>query len=219
MRISVLMGCILLASVVTATAVADWTWHLENLNPGNPSGITTGAATTIGTGEGASVYVSRANSGRNIFATLEGRIRLDAWRGKRLRLTFQLKDYAARSEVIARIEKSNGAGVVSVAERNANHSGSGDARQFVLDVPDNATDLAIDVRALGNGTVYVGDIKLTAADAKAPLSRIVRIDYSCSQYEQEPCDPADAGRRAYLSWISAVAGYEASPMSNRDRTF
>ncbi len=218
MRISLLASCVLLAALGMACAAPDGDWRLENLVPGNPSRIMTGTGASQFSFDNRTVYVSRGFPGRNIFATLEKHFPLEAWRGKRLRLTLRSRNEgAAGGEIMARMEKGNGAGFVSVIEKN--NSASWETHQFVMDVPDDATDLALDVRALGAGVVWLDDIALAPAQADAVPGRSVRISYLCAGEEQEPCDPANAGRRAYLSWLSAAAGYQVMPLAHQSRTF
>lgn len=103
---------------------------------------------------------------------LERRIPLQAWRGQRLRLTVRLKnDGAARAYASAQIVMGDAAPIRTFAQRNAAGASAWEAHQFVLDVPDRASDLAIDVGLTGKGTVWLDGITLEAVSKAVPVSR------------------------------------------------
>ena len=120
-----------------------------------------------------------ANSGhqKNYVGTLERRIPMTAWRGHRLRLSLRLRnDGVASTAVALQINKANGGGIRSPATTKWKTDGDDTWRvqQFVLDVPDDAQDLVLDVRLRDKGVVWLDELKLQAVDTDVPVSSSFR---------------------------------------------
>lgn len=118
--------------------------------------------------------------------TLERRLALTAWQGRRLRLTLRLKNEGKVStNASLGIRDADGSGFVAGA-RNANlnwtSDDSGDWRQqqFVVDVPDTASELILDVRMRDAGVVWLDELKLEAMGPDVPLSRTSRTSFGYS---------------------------------------
>jgi hypothetical protein len=108
---------------------------------------------------------------------MERRIPLDTWRGKRLRLSLRLKSEGkAGAHVSTRIEKSNE--VVIGTNQQSNKRGNPDwqAHQFVLNIPDNATELVIRAGLTGEGTAWLDSVKLEAVGPDVRLTESWRWD-------------------------------------------
>jgi hypothetical protein len=109
------------------------------------------------------------------YGGLEKRISLKAWRGQRLQLTVRLKDEdAAHAYVSARIAKANGAAIRTAARVNR-PGGAWQVQSFVLDVPGDATFLALNVGLTGKGTAWLDGVSLAAVSKTVPVAWSERL--------------------------------------------
>ena len=110
------------------------------------------------------------------FGGLERRIPLAAWRGKRLRLSLASRNGGgAFAYVSAQINRSNFTAIRTASAMNTNRNGTWKAHNFVLDVPDDATDLILIAGLTGSGRIWLDGFSMQAADRDAPLSWSERL--------------------------------------------
>jgi len=134
-----------------------------------------------------------AGAHRTSDGVLEGRFPLEAWRGKRLRLTLHLtKQGEALAYASARINQSGKASLRAAPQKSAAGNGVWQDR-FVQDVPRDATDLIVAIRLSGEGSAQLDGIRLEAVGGDVALTRWNAISgngpwWGCSP---EPC--ADGG--------------------------
>ena len=170
MRIPTLAGLILFASLGSlAPAIADESWSVVGTSGNGQSPLprlTTGSGVVAGASENPAVYLSGAgNAGR-----LQREIPLDAWRGKRLRLSLRLKN-DGNVHAWSRISFRYGDGKQLFTDTQRNIAGDAwEAHQFVLDVAGDATALVIFVGLEGTGKVWVEGLTLEPAGADVPLT-------------------------------------------------
>ena len=107
------------------------------------------------------------------FGGLESDIDLDAWRGKRVRLTLRLKNVdGGRAYAIAQVNQSDGDGARTLAQRNAPGSHDWETHQFVLDVPEDGNHLYVYAGMTGKGAILADGLTLEAVSGDAALSRV-----------------------------------------------
>jgi hypothetical protein len=162
MRIPALATLALLA-ILGAAAAGEEGWSLQ----GGPS-YEAGVGAVAGMTAKQAVYLKGSTPSR------------------RLRLTLRLKNEGKVStNVSLGIRDADGSGFVAGA-RNANlnwtSDDSGDWRQqqFVVDVPDTASELILDVRMRDAGVVWLDELKLEAMGPDVPLSRTSRTSFGYS---------------------------------------
>lgn len=110
------------------------------------------------------------------FGGLERRIPLDAWRGKALLVSLRLKnDGDARAWAAFQIDKRNDTALRGTAQRNA-PGAAWQTRQFILDVPDNATDLVVMAGLTGRGRIWLDDLRLLPVGDAGALSPVRRVE-------------------------------------------
>lgn len=109
------------------------------------------------------------------YGGLEKRISLKAWRGQRLQLTVRLKDEdAAHAYVSAHIAKASGDAIRTAARVNR-PGGAWQVQIFVLDVPGDATFLALDAGLTGKGTAWLDGVSLAAVSKTVPVTWSERL--------------------------------------------
>jgi len=97
---------------------------------------------------------------------LEHSVPAETWRGKRVRLTLNLKnEQDAKAEIALLIAKPNGVILSAPWQQNPRGSDAWQTHQFVMDVPGDATALAIRINLGGKGLAQVDDIKFEAVGA------------------------------------------------------
>jgi hypothetical protein len=187
MRIPFLAGVFLftlIGSAAAATTTANDGWYRVRGYarwPAVPFQIGTGATTGM-SGRQAVYFAGDAGwaTVRNSLAkygALQQNVSLRAWRGKRLRLTLRLKDDGdARAWTALNISDDDRSAVHAGIQRNESGSGAWRAHQFVLDVPDDANNLYLDVGLTDEGKVWADEVRLEAVSADVPLtpSRLTR---------------------------------------------
>lgn len=121
---------------------------------------------------------TNSGPGRRYLGTLERRIPLSAWRGQRLRLSLRLRNEGVASTAVTmQINKTGGAAIRSPAATKWT-TGDSDAwrlQTFVLDVPDDASELVLDVSMRDKGMVWLDELKLQAVGTDVPLSNSARV--------------------------------------------
>jgi hypothetical protein len=177
MRIPTLALLALLGSAAAANAVADGDWHiLPPLKSGIPDGypFQTGVAATAGR---EAAYLRKLGGDPRAGATAARHLAVEAWRGKRVRLTLPVKlEGEGTALAWAWVGKSNDIFLRAAAQKVA-AGGDWQPQQFVLDVPADAQDLAVDLHLAGKAsTLWAGEIRLEAVGADVPASRMTRLD-------------------------------------------
>ncbi|MES2178275.1 MAG: hypothetical protein V4550_10450 [Gemmatimonadota bacterium] len=97
-------------------------------------------------------------------ATLSQLIRVDDYRGKRLRLSAWVKGYGLVGPIAGLWMRVDGAGVVTAYDNMGTRPESGTTDwhevSVVLDVPSNALGILIGAMLQGRGTLFIDDMKL-----------------------------------------------------------
>lgn len=107
------------------------------------------------------------------YGGLEKDISLEAWRGKRVRLTLRTQNQdEARAYVLAQVNRARGDGARTLAQRNAPGSGGWETHQFVMDVPGDGNHLYVYAGMTGKGGMLVEGLTLEAVDRGVPLSPV-----------------------------------------------
>lgn len=130
------------------------------------------------------------------YGGLQRSVPLQAWRGKHLVLNVRLKDEGgARGYVSLWIGKTNAIALRTAAQVNA-PGGDWQAHRFVLDVPQDATRLAITVGLTGSGTVWLEGGSLQPAPPGTPVSWSERLEpntYPKGDYDNSSTAPPSPG--------------------------
>lgn len=201
MRIPSLAFLTVLGGLGAAGAVTPADWHAiyPATNCGRPGecpavrpqnyAFETGSGTTAARD---AAYFRKTGGEAKDFGTLERSIPLDAWRGKRVHITLPVKlEGEGNALAWAWVGKSNGVFVRAVPQPVA-AGGAWQSQQFVMDVPDNATGLAVSLRLRGkDSTLWMDDIKLEAAGADMSPSRTTRLS------DSGPIDTGGGGGAQY----------------------
>lgn len=225
MRIMTAIRIIPFALCFPAAAIAEGDWQATTglfqdehnyrvwtPNP-TPSSLEAGAGRTSGMTGNQAVYLKGDVSPKNCitvwcrraeaepqnsfinYGGLERVIPLEAWQGKRIRVTIRLKNEdGARAYASVQLNKLNNSAIRTTAIRNE-PGGDWQTHQFVLNVPANAASLAIDVGLTGKGTVWLDGFSIAAVSDQMPLSTTSRVEV--------------AGPAGYLNGIGANAAYGA----------
>jgi len=110
------------------------------------------------------------------FGGLERRIPLAAWRGKHLRLVLPMKNEgSARGYVGVQINTDSGNAMRARVQWLATGDSSWRVPRYVLEIPDNARELAIDAGFFGEGTLWLGKLALEAAAPDEPVTPVRRL--------------------------------------------
>lgn len=110
------------------------------------------------------------------FGGLQQRIPLDAWRGKTLLVTMRMKNEgAARAWAAFQVDKANDIVLRGTAQRNAPGT-AWQTRQFILDVPADATDLIVMAGLTGQGKVWLDGLRLLPVGDAGSLSPVRRVE-------------------------------------------
>jgi hypothetical protein len=171
MRIPALAGFgLFLCLSLPAAGAADSGWYLVQRARSAPA-FELGLGATPGMTAPQAVYV-RANDTADGKSTLAQKsFDATAWRGHRVRVTLHLKNEGGPLEFAA--VQVNRVGTRLARSRKEELSGSGEwqTRQFVMDVPNTATTMAILVGVRGKGTGWIDSVSLMAVGTDVPLSR------------------------------------------------
>jgi hypothetical protein len=167
MRIHALAAFALFAVFSGAAAAATDGWYLSTGMMGTRMEYGTGAVPGM---SGQQAVYLKSQTGKPSRGVLKRSIALEAWRGQRLRVTLRLKnDGAALGIAGLQIANSNETGVAAQTQKNA-PGGAWQVHQFVLDVPENARNLNLNVSLAGKGAVWVDALGLEAVAKDVPLT-------------------------------------------------
>lgn len=140
-----------------------------------------GMGTVAGMTAGQALYIkgtSSAGRGRFLIGTLERRLPLNALRGRRLHLSLRLKnDGIATTAVTLQINSVGGSAFRSpaVTKWKTDDGEAWRVQQFVLDVPNDAQELVLDVSVKDNGMVWLDELKMEAVSLDMQVSSSRRI--------------------------------------------
>jgi len=110
------------------------------------------------------------------FGGLERRIPLAPWRGKHLRLVLPMKNEgSARGYVGVQINTDSGNAMRARVWWLTTGDSSWRVPHYVLEIPDNARELAIDAGFFGDGTLWLGKLALDTAEPDAPVTPVRRM--------------------------------------------
>lgn len=177
----VLVAVLLASGSALAVQVAD-DWHYLNGTTHTPSYLLNwGRGATAGMVQGRDNYLA----GDAGYATVSNSLRLyggvaqvlplKAWQGRRLNVSLRLKNEGdARAWVMANLRQADRGGFTLAPQRNAPGSGEWQSRNFVLDVPANATDLTLTVGLTGKGRIWIDTVTLEPAGADMALTEKLR---------------------------------------------
>jgi hypothetical protein len=184
MRVSIFVAATLFA-ILNNAALADTPvgdgWHVAQpaVHSNTPKRLLPhpdfGTGTTKGMNGERAVYVAN-NQYYSRGASMTRDIPLEAWRGKRIRLSLRLKNEdGARGWAGMSIAYSDTNGS-AVTDRNVRSGTDGwQTHRFVVDVPYNATALSLSAGVRGQGKLWVDGITLEAVSADVPVNETRRI--------------------------------------------
>lgn len=133
------------------------------------------------------------------YGALRQDIPLQAWRGKRLRLTLRLKnDGGARAWTSLNISDQDRSSIRAAIQRNDSGNEQWQTHQFVLDVPADANTLYLSFGLTDEGKVWADEVRLEAVGPAVPLT-------ASETHRPSPF--------AYDSWLDSL---DWSPISMQD---
>lgn len=112
------------------------------------------------------------------FATLMQSISAEPWRGKRVRLTAQVRTRGAqRAQLWMRVDGQNRQVLAFDSMTNRPITGSRPWRSYaiVVDVPRTATSMSYGFLLAGQGTVWADDFRIEPVDPTVPLTAPPRL--------------------------------------------
>jgi hypothetical protein len=140
-------------------------WYLAK--PSDLFAIGAGATPSM-SGQRAIYIRGSANPGSFRVGTLQQDVALDAWRGKRVRVSLRYKQETlprttAYGDIWAQVGKANG----TVLRAGSFHVTTREWRpqQFVMDVPESAVSLSLGVDLHGTGTGWVDSVAIEPVSA------------------------------------------------------
>jgi hypothetical protein len=178
MRISVLALVALAGGIAAANAVVDTSWRpIFAGGKAQPHDypFQTGSAATAG--REAVYFRKAAGSDLRYAGVLQRQIPVEAWRGKRVRLTLPVKvEGDGLAHTWAWVGKSNDIYLRAQPQAVA-PGGAWQPHQYVLDVPQDAVNLVVDMRLSGkSSTLWADDVKVEAVNDDVALTRTTRMD-------------------------------------------
>jgi hypothetical protein len=173
MRLPTFVLMALLGAAVAANATALDDWRLTTVKPWGGLRYKTGLGTTDGMSGNQALYIG--GEGNRYFNSdapvLARRIPLDGWRGQRVRVTLRLKDEGdIRAWVRFHLSNNDSTGLNAAIQRDERGIADWQTHQFVLNVPQNAVNVSIELGLTGDGQVWLDDIALEAVGADVALS-------------------------------------------------
>jgi hypothetical protein len=103
------------------------------------------------------------------YGALEKRIAMEAWRGKRVRLSLRTRDDGARAWIAS--QWGNRINPVMMNGTGTAKAGGWRTHQLVFDVPARAGTLTIAMGIIGEGAAWLDDLRIEAVGADVPLPR------------------------------------------------
>jgi len=167
----------------------------------NPAGYEIGLDTKIKFRGKASGFVRARTEGAVGFGSLMQIFKATLYRGKRVRLTAIIRtEQAAYAALWMRVDlpgRKEGA-FDDMGDRPIRGSTPWMRYAVVLDVPEDATELAFGLLVAGGGTAWIDDVKLQTVDSSVAITALPRLDYpekpSNLDFEDEPRAPEPPGK-------------------------
>lgn len=160
-------AALLLLAALTAPALGEGAqdWRLTH----NIGGVEARTGATPGMTGTEAVYFQGVCCGGGALA--ERKIPLEAWRGKRVRVSLRFRNEGklARADLWLRIDGGERAiSTVSQSLRGEHWQ----TPQFVLDVPGDAISLAVDLSLSGRGASWLDGVALEPVSADVPVTPV-----------------------------------------------
>ncbi|MDH4423993.1 MULTISPECIES: AraC family transcriptional regulator [Bacillus] len=135
-----------------------------------------------------SIYLkSKENVTHKEFGTLMCTINADRYRGKRLRLTAVIKteDVKERAGLWMGITGGNAEllAMDNMKNRPIKHTENWKPHSIILDVEENAVEIATGILLFGEGCIWVTHLQLEELDKKMPLVNLKTNDCECLPIE------------------------------------
>jgi len=167
----------------------------------NPAGYETGVDTKVKFRGRASGFVRARTEGALGFGSLMQIFKATLYRGKRLRLTAIIRtEQAAYAALWMRVDlpgRQEGA-FDNMSDRPIRGTTPWMRYSVVLDIPEDATELAFGLLLAGGGTAWIDDVRLQTVDSSVPVTALPRLDYpekpSNLDFEDEPRAPDPPGK-------------------------
>lgn len=196
------------AAVVVLLALASPALAQERATSGgwfsagsNPAGYEIGLDTKVKFRGKASGFIRARTEGVLGFGSLMQIFKATLYRGKRVRLTAIIRtEQAAYAALWMRVDlpgRKEGA-FDDMGDRPIRGSTPWMRYAVVLDVPEDATELAFGLLLAGGGTAWIDDVRLQTVDSSVAVTALPRLDYpekpSNLDFEDEPRAPEPPGK-------------------------
>jgi len=167
----------------------------------NPAGYEIGVDTKVKFRGKASGFIRARTEGALGFGSLMQIFKASYYRGKRVRLTAIIRtEQAAYAALWMRVDlpgRKEGA-YDDMGDRPIRGSTPWMRYAVVLDVPEDATELAFGLLLAGGGTAWIDDVRLQTVDASVAVTALPRLDYpekpTNLDFEDEPRAPEPPGK-------------------------
>jgi len=167
--------CMSLGGAMAAQPLNGWRFikghsrmpaHFFKTSTGTTEGMTLARDVTLAGDAGWATIRNSAFA----YGNLQQVIPLQSWRGKRLSVAVRLKNEGgARAWAMLSVSQQGGR-IAAAPQQNAPGDGQWETRRFVLDIPDTATDMTLQVGLTDRGAVWVDGLKLEAAGPDVAVS-------------------------------------------------
>jgi hypothetical protein len=165
-----LLAC-LIGGGVHAEVPAGWSFGAAR-----PDAYETGVEAG-GSSPGGKIAFIRVKTTDQGFGTIQQSINAEAYRGKRLRLSGQLRsEHAGSAQMWMRVDGSDGraTGFDNMNDRPLTGDHDWQRCDIVLDVPDNANFIAFGFLLSGSGTAWADNFKLETVGNDVPTTNILQ---------------------------------------------
>ncbi|WP_426322213.1 transcriptional regulator [Pseudoduganella sp. R-43] len=172
-----------LLALAQPTASLDKSWYLAGENPdlyeigADPNGYRRGSFAK---------FLRAKTDDRKAWATLMQTIAADKYRGKRVRLSAQVRadSIGAWSGLWMRVDLENGEtdGFYNSQDKPIKGSADWQLRSVTLDVAENADVVLFGVNGVGGGTVWIDDLKMEVVDKSVPVDKMPPREYWRAQH-------------------------------------
>jgi len=196
------------AAVVLLLALASPALAQERATSGgwfsagsNPAGYEIGLDTKVKFRGKASGFIRARTEGALGIGSLMQIFKANLYRGKRLRLTAIIRtEQAAYAALWMRVDlpgRKEGA-FDDMGDRPIRGSTPWMRYAVVLDVPEDATELAFGLLLAGGGTAWIDDVRLQTVDNSVAVTALPRLDFADKptnlDFEDEPRAPEPPGK-------------------------
>ena len=190
--------CLSLGGAMAAQPMNGWRFikghsrmpaHFFKTSTGTTEGMTLAQDVTLAGDAGWATIRNSAFA----YGNLQQVIPLQAWRGKRLSVALRLKNEGGARAFAMLSVSQHGGRIAAAPQQNAPGDGQWETRHFVLDIPDTATDMTLQVGLTDRGAIWVDGLKLEAAGPDVAVSE--------SHFTDEPLCCVNSSYGLEYFWI------------------